>query len=52
MQASEMSPVVLSPDSQNLHRNKRGMTIYLKSVDGVTLFLKLAMTAEVVVENF
>jgi len=42
----------LSPDSQNLHRNKRGMTIYLKSVDGLTLFLKLAMTAEVVVENF
>ena len=42
----------LSPDSQNLRRNKRGMTIYLKSVDGLTLFLKLAMTAEVVVENF
>lgn len=42
----------LSPDSQNLRRNKRGMTIYLKSVDGLTLLLKLAMTAEVVVENF
>ena len=30
----------LSPDSQNLHRNKRGITINLKSVDGHALFLK------------
>ena len=42
----------LSPDSQNLHRNKRGMTINLKSVDGHALFLKLAAKADVVVENF
>jgi crotonobetainyl-CoA:carnitine CoA-transferase CaiB-like acyl-CoA transferase len=42
----------LSPDSQNLHRNKRGMTINLKSADGLALFLKLAEKADVVVENF
>ena len=42
----------LSPDSQNLHRNKRGMTINLKSADGHALFLKLAAKADVVVENF
>jgi len=42
----------LSPDSQNLHRNKRGITINLKSVDGHALFLKLAAKADVVVENF
>ncbi|MDC0069214.1 CoA transferase [Gammaproteobacteria bacterium] len=42
----------LSPDSQNLHRNKRGMTINLKSGDGHALFLKLVAKADVVVENF
>ncbi|MCS5583217.1 MAG: CoA transferase [Pseudomonadales bacterium] len=42
----------LSSDSQNLHRNKRGMTINLKSVDGHALFLKLVAKADVVVENF
>ncbi len=42
----------LSPDSQNLHRNKRGITINLKSADGLALFLKLAAKADVVVENF
>jgi crotonobetainyl-CoA:carnitine CoA-transferase CaiB-like acyl-CoA transferase len=42
----------LSPDSQNLHRNKRGITINLKSGDGHALFLKLVAKADVVVENF
>lgn len=42
----------LSPDSQNLHRNKRGMTINLKSEEGRTLFLEMAKKADVVVENF
>ena len=42
----------LSPDSQNLHRNKRGMTINLKSVGGLELFMKLVAKADVVVENF
>lgn len=42
----------LSPDSQNLHRNKRGITINLKSKAGLELFLKLVKQADIVVENF
>ena len=40
------------PDFQNLHRNKRGMTLNLKEKDGVALFMKLVERADVVVENF
>jgi crotonobetainyl-CoA:carnitine CoA-transferase CaiB-like acyl-CoA transferase len=39
-------------DFQNLHRNKRGMTLNLKSPDGVALLKKMAETADVIVENF
>ncbi|MGG5817856.1 CaiB/BaiF CoA transferase family protein [Falsiroseomonas sp. HW251] len=39
-------------DFQNLHRNKRGLTLNLKSPEGVALLKKLAETADVVVENF
>ena len=39
-------------DFQNLHRNKRGMTLNLKSPEGVALFRKMAETADVIVENF
>jgi formyl-CoA transferase len=39
-------------DFQNLHRNKRGMTLNLKSPEGVALFKKLAESADVIVENF
>jgi len=41
-----------TPDFQNLHRNKRSLTINLKKPDGLKLFLRLAATADVVVENF
>jgi len=40
------------PDFQNLHRNKRGFTLNLKSDEGVAVFKKLAENADVVVENF
>lgn len=40
------------PDSQNLHRNKRGLTINLKSEDGKAVFMQLAEHADVIVENF
>lgn len=40
------------PDSQNLHRNKRGITINLKSDEGRSLFMRLAEKADVIVENF
>ena len=40
------------PDFQNLHRNKRSLTLNLKSEEGIDAFRKLAKTADVVVENF
>jgi crotonobetainyl-CoA:carnitine CoA-transferase CaiB-like acyl-CoA transferase len=40
------------PDFQNLHRNKRSLTLNLKSPDGVAIFKKLAAGADVVVENY
>jgi crotonobetainyl-CoA:carnitine CoA-transferase CaiB-like acyl-CoA transferase len=40
------------PDSQNLHRNKRGITINLKTDEGRSLFMRLAEKADVIVENF
>jgi len=40
------------PDFQNLHRNKRSITLNLKSDKGKAIFLKLAETADVIVENF
>jgi crotonobetainyl-CoA:carnitine CoA-transferase CaiB-like acyl-CoA transferase len=40
------------PDFQNLHRNKRSITLDLKSPHGVQVFKRLAAKADVVVENF
>ena len=40
------------PDFQNLHRNKRGMTLNLKSAEGVAILKKLVLQADVLVENF
>ncbi len=40
------------PDYQNIHRNKRGMTLNLKDPDGVAVFKRLVEKADVVVENF
>jgi len=40
------------PDFLNLHRNKRAMTLNLKSPEGVALLKRLAEKADVVVENF
>lgn len=40
------------PDFQNLHRNKRSLTLDLKSEAGMEAFRKLADTADVIVENF
>jgi crotonobetainyl-CoA:carnitine CoA-transferase CaiB-like acyl-CoA transferase len=39
-------------DFQNLHRNKRSLSLNLKSEDGKAIFMKLAETADVIVENF
>lgn len=42
----------LGPDFQNLHRNKRSLTLNLKSAEGVAIFKKLVAGADVVVENY
>ena len=41
-----------SSDFQNLHRNKRSMTVNLKSKEGLSFLLELVKTADVVVENY
>jgi formyl-CoA transferase len=40
------------PDFQNLHRNKRSMTLNLKLPQGREIFARLVKTADVVVENY
>jgi crotonobetainyl-CoA:carnitine CoA-transferase CaiB-like acyl-CoA transferase len=40
------------PDFQNLHRNKRSMTLDLKNPKGVEIFRELVKRSDVVVENF
>ena len=39
-------------DFQNIHRNKRSITLNLKSPDGVAILKKLAAKADVLVENY
>jgi crotonobetainyl-CoA:carnitine CoA-transferase CaiB-like acyl-CoA transferase len=39
-------------DFQNLHRNKRSMTLNLKAPEGVAAFKRMVKKADVVVENF
>ncbi|MFL6654745.1 MAG: CaiB/BaiF CoA transferase family protein [Sulfurifustis sp.] len=40
------------PDFQNLHRNKRSLTLNLKSPQGIAILHKLVRDADVVVENY
>jgi len=42
----------LGPDFQNLHRNKRAMTLNLKLPEGREILRQLVRTADVVVENY
>jgi formyl-CoA transferase len=39
-------------DMQNLHRNKRSMTLNLKDPRGLAIFMKMVKAADVVVENY
>lgn len=40
------------PDFQNLHRNKRSLSLNLKTPEGIAILKKLVETADVLVENF
>jgi crotonobetainyl-CoA:carnitine CoA-transferase CaiB-like acyl-CoA transferase len=40
------------PDFQNLHRNKRSLTLDLKTPEGIDIFRKLVHHADVLVENY
>ena len=40
------------PDFQNIHRNKRGITLNMKDPDGLAVFKRLVEKSDVVVENF
>jgi formyl-CoA transferase len=39
-------------DFRNVHRNKRGMTLNLKSPEGVAILKQLAAKADILVENY
>jgi len=41
-----------TPDFQNLQRNKRSLTLNLKTKDGIEVFKRLLVGADVLVENF
>jgi len=47
-----MSGARIGYDMQNLHRNKRSITLNLKKPEGLRVFMKLVETADVVVENY
>ncbi len=50
--ANDMGGARHGHDFQNIHRNKRGMTLNLKTEEGVAVFKEMVKTADVVVENF
>jgi len=47
-----MSGPRLGYDMQNLHRNKRSVTLNLKKPEGLAVFMDLVRKADVVVENY
>ncbi|HEY9280011.1 MAG TPA: CaiB/BaiF CoA-transferase family protein [Eoetvoesiella sp.] len=49
---TEMGGIRLGPDYQNLHRNKRSVTLDLKTRAGLDVLLRLVDEADVLVENF
>ena len=40
------------PDFQNLHRNKRSLTLNLKDADGLAIFKQLTDASDVIIENY
>src|SRR5712671_6108739 len=49
---SDMGGPRHGPDFQNLHRNKRSLTLNLKEPDGIAIFKRMVKTADVVIENY
>ena len=49
---SDMGGPRHGPDFQNLHRNKRSLTLNLKEPAGVEIFKRMVETADVVIENY
>ena len=50
-EGEDMTGDRFGPDRINLHRNKRSITLNLKEPEGHAIFLDLARTADVVIEN-
>src|SRR6201995_2636724 len=50
--AEQLGGARSGPDFQNLHRNKRAMTLNLKSPKGVEILKRLVRGADVLVENY
>src|SRR5476649_1370840 len=49
---SDMGGPRHGPDFQNLHRNKKSITLNLKEPEGKAIFMKMVEKADVVVENY
>src|SRR5215475_9651455 len=49
---SDMGGPRHGPDFQNLHRNKRSLTLNLKEKEGIAIFKRMVETADVVIENY
>jgi formyl-CoA transferase len=52
VEAADMGGPRTGPDFSNLHRNKRGITLNLKSPEGVAALKRMVKRADVVVENY